>query len=213
VKQLVVIVFYCLYGSLSFGQYYEDPDLNEGFYLSLDQLQQNAPFLTDCIIHPAKEIEPDYFQQVLSNDTLYAQCTPSDTLSKFGRNELLGVCIEGVLYLQAYEEFYRVLNFGTLTYFITTNPLSGAQMPRSRIAMNSWGVGMSVGEPTVDVAREFILDTRSGEAAEFLWQNLATAIASDQELYNRYMSLKKRERKRLVHVYLRAFNDRNPIYP
>jgi hypothetical protein len=59
--------------------------------------------------------------------------------------------------------------------------------------------------------RQFILDFDSGKIFDYDIDNLEALFIRDPELHDEYMELSKKKRQQLKFLYIRKFNERNPL--
>jgi hypothetical protein len=59
---------------------------------------------------------------------------------------------------------------------------------------------------------QLIMDFESGQILNFDEINVAKMIKSDDKLFNEYMSLSKRKKRKLMFYFIRQYNDKHPIY-
>jgi len=60
--------------------------------------------------------------------------------------------------------------------------------------------------------KQFILDFDTGKVMDYNVQSLEIALMRDPELYDEYIVLSSRKKKQLKFLYIRKFNERNPVY-
>ena len=57
-----------------------------------------------------------------------------------------------------------------------------------------------------------MLDFKTGKIFDFDTKSLEVLLMVDSELYQEYMALKKKKKKQLKFMYIRKYNERNPVY-
>ena len=60
--------------------------------------------------------------------------------------------------------------------------------------------------------RQFILDFETGKVLDFEVKEIESILIRDAKLYDEFAALSARKQKQLKFVYLRKYNERNPIY-
>jgi hypothetical protein len=60
--------------------------------------------------------------------------------------------------------------------------------------------------------RQFILDFNTGKVMDYDYKNLEMILMRDPELHDEFSNLRKRKKKQLKFLYIRKFNERNPLY-
>jgi hypothetical protein len=60
--------------------------------------------------------------------------------------------------------------------------------------------------------RQYLIDFDSGKILEYDVENTELLLMRDAELHEEYMRLPGKKKKDLMFVYIRKFNERNPLY-
>ena len=60
--------------------------------------------------------------------------------------------------------------------------------------------------------KQYLIDFESGKVLEFDIDNTELLLMKDNKLYEEYVQLSKKKRKDLMFVYIRKFNENNPLY-
>jgi DNA mismatch repair ATPase MutS len=60
--------------------------------------------------------------------------------------------------------------------------------------------------------KQYLIDFESGKVLEFDVDNTELLLMKDNKLYEEYVQLSRRKKKDLMFVYIRKFNENNPLY-
>jgi hypothetical protein len=60
--------------------------------------------------------------------------------------------------------------------------------------------------------KQYLIDFDSGKVLEFDVENTKLLLMKDNELYDEYVQLSRKKKKELMFVYVRKFNEKNPLY-
>ncbi len=60
--------------------------------------------------------------------------------------------------------------------------------------------------------RQYLIDFETGKLYDYKRESLEVLLMKDPELHDEYQSLRRRKKKQLKFMYIRKFNERNPIY-
>jgi DNA mismatch repair ATPase MutS len=60
--------------------------------------------------------------------------------------------------------------------------------------------------------KQYLIDFESGKVLEFDVDNTELLLMKDNKLYEEYVQLSRRKKKDLMFVYIRRFNENNPLY-
>ena len=135
----------------------------------------------------------------------------------------------GVLYVQVQENFNRITFVGSICHFVadvTTYDTRSYSSPYGYYDpyYSPYGYGnyynpydpyyyspyhsnMSRNE-----LKQYIIDFESGKILEFDVDNTELLLMKDNQLYEEYVQLSKKKKKDLIFVYIRKFNEKNPLY-
>ncbi|PLX05847.1 MAG: hypothetical protein C0594_06725 [Marinilabiliales bacterium] len=209
---IFLIPAFCIQGTaqdtLGKVRYSTEYRFYDGIYISFDQVIQNQPISRSRIISDINPSEIDYYSQLLRNEII----TYVDLLGEQKQvpvKALWGYCNEGVLHIHWNNSFSRIPVVGNIAHFVSMvtvvhdpymDPFymsSPAMMPRSY--------------ETTDL-QQYILDFKTGSVMVFNLESMEIVLSRDQKLYEEFLDIKKRKRKKLLFVYLRKYNERNPLY-
>ncbi len=60
--------------------------------------------------------------------------------------------------------------------------------------------------------KQYLIDFENGKILEFDQKNTEILLMKDSELYEEYVRLPRKDRKDLMFVFIRRFNEKNPLY-
>jgi hypothetical protein len=60
--------------------------------------------------------------------------------------------------------------------------------------------------------KQYLIDFEDGKVLEFDVDNTELLLMKDDKLYEEYVQLPRRKKKELMFVYIRKFNENNPLY-
>jgi DNA topoisomerase VI subunit A len=72
--------------------------------------------------------------------------------------------------------------------------------------------GYSPGSYATDEMKQYLIDFETGKILEYTEKNVEILLMKDPELHDEYASLKKKKQKQLKFLYIRKFNEKNPVY-
>ena len=195
----------------------------DGIYMNFEQVKQNAPLPKYKILTNADYHDPSFFDKVLSNDVLY-YFDDNATRKEVLLEDIWGYAKNGVLYIRIGGEFNRITIVGGICHFVGTvtvtdtryvDPYYNRYNPYSYNYYNYYN-NFYYPQQSQSYSRtemkQFILDFETGKVMDYNTENLDIALMRDPELHDEYSMLKSKERKQLKFVYIRKFNERNPVY-
>jgi hypothetical protein len=219
-----VLVLFLLFPVISQAQtdtssmvrYTPDFSFNEGIFLTFDQVRNNAPIPKSKLITNVDYYDKDYFIEVLSSKYIYfydfygsRQEVKSSAIWGFSRN--------GVLYILMDNEYFRITIVGRICHFVATTTTYEDRYYDpyyyNPYYYNSYyPYGRYPSTYKTNEMRQYLLDFDTGEVFDYNTDNLQVLLMKDPELHDEYSQLKNKKRKQLRFLYLRKFNERNPLY-
>ncbi|MCD4770254.1 MAG: hypothetical protein K8R35_08815 [Bacteroidales bacterium] len=230
-KTFFVFIILVFVSGYSYGQeegdvkYTHDFRFNDGIFVSFDQVRQNAPIPKARIVTSADFNARDFFVQVFEND----QINYYDAMGirqELDIGNIWGYSRNGILYIQIQGNFNRITFVGKLAHFvadITTydrryygSPYSNYNSYYSPYSYNSYYSPYYYPYSPSTVSRselvQYIIDFETGDKLKYDVKNVELALMKDPELHLEFVSLPRKKKKQMMFLYLRKYNERNPLY-
>jgi len=177
----------------------------DGLYLNTTQIRNNDPIRIRQIITKIDKNDPEFFSRILAKNTIWfwdkngqKQQIPSDSV--------LAVAKKGKLFIYINNDLFPLIFIGNLTYFIATIDVYDYD----------YSTYYYYDYTTMDThkeTRQYILDLQEGKIYDYNYKNLQILLKKyDKNLYQKYINLPKRKRKKQIFIYIRKFNERHPLY-
>ena len=200
----------------------------EGFYLSFDQVKNNKPIPKSRILTSIDYKSKTFFDQVTEAQTI----TYFDDLGnsqEIETSKFWGYCKNGILYKYIGGSFNRVTITGNICHFVA-NITTYSNRYNSPYGYSPYGYGYSpygygyspygygypygYGSPNYKTTelKQFLIDFNTGEIMEYSPKNVKMLLMSDPELHDEYSRLRSKKQQQLQFMYIRKFNERNPLY-
>ncbi len=218
-------------------QYSPDFKFKDGIYLTFDMVKTNNPIPKAKLFTSVDYNDKDFFDQVLSSDKIYFYDNMG-VRQEIDKSSIWGFARNGVLYIKIQETFNRITFFGSIIHFvadITTgqsgynpygyydpyyspyrsyyspysyyNPYSGYYDPYS------YGYGSPYRNNTSRTNLEmFMIDFETGKEYDYNLENLEALLIKDPELYEEFVSMRNKNQKKMMFVYLRKYNEKHPVF-
>jgi hypothetical protein len=238
-KILRIIVLISLYStalppSLLSGQekegvvkYTPEFRFTDGIYLNFDQVKQNSPIPKSKILTSIDYNDREFFKKILEGEKIYFYDNVG-IRQEVAKNTIWGYSRNGVLYVQVQDNFNRITFVGNICHFvadITTIDSRSYSSPYGYYDPyyspysygNYYSPYNSYYSPyRTNVARnelkQYLIDFESGKVLEFDVENTELLLMKDDKLYEEYVQLSRKKKKELMFVYVRKFNENNPLY-
>ena len=191
----------------------------EGIFLNFDQVKQNNPIPKSSIITTVPYDDPDFFDLVLKEKKIQVfdmlgskQDIPVKNIWGFSRN--------GVLYVNINDGSYRVTIIGSICHFVaslTTYNSPYSSYPYYAYSYPYYSYPYSPyyspysGTQTSEM-RQYLLDFKTGNIMEYDEESVELLLMTDPELHDEFSALSNKKKKQLKFLYIRKFNERNPLY-
>lgn len=196
----------------------------DGIYLNFDQVKMNSPIPKSKILTSIDYNDRDFFKKILEGEKVYFYDNMG-VRQEVAKNTIWGYSRNGVLYVQVQENFNRITFVGNICHFvadITTIDSRSYNYPYGYYDPYYYPYGYSnyynpyYSPYRANVARnelkQYLIDFESGKILEFDVDNTELLLMKDDKLYEEYMQLSRKKKKELMFVYVRKFNENNPLY-
>jgi hypothetical protein len=220
-------------GNDSLVKYTPDFRFKDGIYLNFDQVRANNPVPKAKLLTSTDYNDREFFKKLFESQKIYfydgmgiRQEVESSNVWGYARN--------GILYIQIQENFNRITFVGSICHFVadvTTydsryyNSPYGYYDPYSYYSPYSpyYGYGNYYspygsyyspyrGNMSRNELKQYLIDFESGKILDFDIENTELLLMKDNALYEEYVQLPHKKKKELMFVYIRRFNEKNPLY-
>ncbi len=211
---IFVLLVLISFPSLAFMQntkdsirYTIDFKFNDGVFLTFDQVTSNRATPFKNIISNENYLSDDFVSKVLTKDKIriFINGEKTEILTK----NIWGYAKNGVLYIHHTKTFYRIPSIGSISFFIANIKI------KYQSQTDPWNTNYynSINQDyTTTELHKFLLNFKDGTLYDYSIQNIAKLISSDTQLFNEFIALKKRKRKQMSFIYIRRFNENNPLF-
>jgi hypothetical protein len=189
----------------------------EGIYINFDQVRQNNPIPKSRIITSIAYDDPDFYDRILTDKKLQV-FDNLGTKQEINVKNLWGFSRNGVLYIDLNEGYYRVTIIGNICHFVANlttynnnyNPYYSYAYPYYSYPYSPYYSPYSNTSNTE--MRQYLLDFKTGNVLEYDEESVELLLMQDPELHDEFASLSKKKQKQLKFMYIRKFNEKNPLY-
>lgn len=207
-------------------KYTHDFKFKEGIYMNFEQVKANDPIPKYKILTNADYHDPEFFDKVLNRDQIYF-FDDDAVRQEIQLSDIWGYSRNGVLYIRLGADFNRVTIVGGICHFVGTVTITDTRYVDPYYNRynyyNYYNYYNSYYNPyysnpmrTQTYSRtemnQYILDFETGKVMEYEVESLEIALMRDPELHDEYLNLRSKDKNKLKFLYIRKFNDRNPIY-
>lgn len=213
-------------------KYTPDFRFTDGVYLNFDQVKDNSPIPKARLLTSTDYNDREFFQKLFEADKIYFY-DGMGIRQEIEKSSVWGYSRNGVLYVQIQENFNRITFVGSICHFvadITTldsryySPYGNYYDPYSYYSpYSSYGYGNyynpygSYNSPyarnvTRNELKQYLIEFETGKILEFNMESTELLLMKDAKLYEEYVQLPRKKKRELMFVYIRKFNENNPLY-
>lgn len=211
-----ILIGQCIYSqvdSIDFIKYTSDFQFKEGLYLNFDNLKNNSPLPKSRIISETNYNDPEFFDKVLAKSKVYYYDNIGNR-NELNPNKIWGYSRNGFIYINIENEFFRITSIGSICHFIASHTTYYTEHYNNYSYYNSYYDPYYLpptSYPNVEM-RQYVLDFKTGRVLDYNYESIEVILMQDPELHDEYTALSKKKKKQLKFVYIRKFNEKNPLY-
>ena len=200
----------------------------DGIYLNFDQVKLNSPIPKAKLLTSIDYNDREFFKKILEIDKIYFYDNMG-VRQEIAKNTIWGYSRNGVLYVQIQANFNRITFVGSICHFvadITTYDSRYYNSPYGYYDPYYSPYGYSNYYNPYDPyyspyrqsnmgrneLKQYLIDFESGKVLEFDVENTELLLMKDNQLYEEYVQLSRKKKKELMFVYVRKFDEKNPLY-
>lgn len=211
-------------------KYTPDFRFTEGIYLNFDQVKLNSPIPKAKLLTSTDYNDREFFKKLFESDNIYFY-DEMGIRQEVSVSNIWGYARNGILYIQVQGNFNRITFVGSICHFvadITTydsryySPY-GYYDPYYSSMTSPYGYGgyypygsyyspYTQNRVSRNEMRQYLIDFESGKIMEFDVSNTELLLMKDSKLYEEYVQLPRKKKKDLMFVYIRKYNENNPLY-
>ena len=211
ITHLILFLFISLTGWSQYDttgkvRYTNEYVFKEGFFISFDQVLANKPVSFERIISGEKNSET-WLDDVLNLKTVVI-LDDYGIQQKIDINQIWGYCKNNALYVNWDKEFYRIPYIGRISHYLATQTV---RMDYYADPYYGYTPGMGPSYETNKLVQN-IIDFENGKSFPFSLEAVESFLMKDMVLFDEFNQLKKNKKKQLMFLYIRKYNERNPLY-
>jgi len=208
-------------------KYTPDFKFTDGIYLNFDQVKANSPIPKAKLLTSADYNDREFFNKVFSSDKIYFY-NEMGVRQEVQKNNVWGFARNGVIYVMIQGNFNRITFVGSICHFVadvtTYDTRSNYYSPYGYYdpyySPYSYGMYDPYGyyspyrqqNTARTELKQYIFDFETGKILEFTVDNVELLLMKDPTVYDEYVQLPRKKKKELMFVYVRKFNEKNPLY-
>jgi hypothetical protein len=200
----------------------------DGIYLNFDQVKLNSPIPKAKLLTSIDYNDREFFKKILEMDKIYFYDNMG-VRQEIVKNTIWGYSRNGVLYVQIQANFNRITFVGSICHFVADITTYNSRYYNSPYGYydpyySPYGYSNYYNpyDPYYSPYRQsnmgrnelkqYLIDFESGKVLEFDIENTELLLMKDNQLYEEYVQLSRKKKKELMFVYVRKFDEKNPLY-
>jgi hypothetical protein len=206
---------YCQNDTIGKMRYSPEFRFADGIYLDFSEVKGNAPIPKSRILTTLDFNDEEFFNRLLEEKKIYF----FDNLGakrEVETKKLWGFSRNGNLYIRVGNEFDRIIIVGSICHFAANISTYNQRYYDPYIYDRYYSPYNSYNNPSANYEtkemRQFLLDFSTGNIMDYEVKSVEVLIMQDPELHDEYMGLSNKKKKQLKFMYVRKFNERNPLY-
>ncbi len=205
----------------------------DGIYINFDQVRLNDPIPKAKLLTSTDYNDREFFKKVLEPDKIYFY-DGMGVRKEVQKNSIWGYARNGILYIQVQGNFNRITFVGSICHFVADITTYDSRYYNSPYGYGGYYDPYSYYSPygygnyyspygsyyspyrqsnmSRSEMKQYIIDFESGKTLEFNVENTELLLMKDNKLYEEYVRLSRKKKRDLMFVYIRKFNEANPLY-
>jgi hypothetical protein len=209
-------------------KYTPDFKFKDGIYLNFDQIRINSPIPKAKLLTSADYNDREFFNKVLESEKIYFY-DEMGIRQEVEKSNIWGFARNGVLYVLIQDSFNRITFVGNICHFVadvtTYDTRFNSYSPYGYYDpyYSPYGYGSSYPYGSYyspyrqqsmprNELKQYIIDFETGKIFEFAVDNVELLLMKDPTVYDEYIQLSRKKKKELMFVYIRKFNEKNPLF-
>ena len=202
----------CQTDSLNIIKYTPEFKFREGVFINFRQVRENNPIPKSRILSGVAYDDPYFFSKILENKEIRF-FDNFGTQQSIKTKNIWGYSQNGILYIGINNGFYRIIIIGSICHFVASyTSYNSNYYPYSYYDYRYNPYGISPTASTRTEMRQYLLDFSTGNILDYDVESVEVLLMKDPELHDEYAALRNRKKKQLKFLYIRKFNERNPLY-
>lgn len=198
-------------------KYHPGFEFNDGIFANFEMVRDNNPIPPARISTSVDIFDRDFYDKVTAEKEIIIY-DDNGVKKVIETGNIWGYSRNGVLYINVASSFHRISFVGMISHFvasiITYNP-NFYDPYYSNPYYYPYGYNQHRMPPSSYSStelRQYLLDFETGEVMEYNTESVEVLLMKDPELSDEYQSLRNRKKKQMKFVFIRRFNEKNPLY-
>ena len=181
----------------------------DGIYLNLNQFLENNPIPRSKIMSPYDPERFDYFEKVLSGENVEF-VDRTGIIRSFPKKRIWGYANNRNIYVNLKNQFNPIIHLGCICLVIIEE--SAFKLSNIQLLGGSYGtIYLAIPIYAQKKHSIFIYALESVKLFNYNTASIKLLLADDNELFEEYNNLTKRNQEKLIFKYINCYNTRHPL--
>ncbi len=181
-------------------------NFNDGIFITFNNFKHNSSIAFSQIITNEQLNNTNSINEILKQKKINF-FDNNGIKQELKTKTIWGYSFNNKIYIHYNNEYNIIPIIGSISHFIANKQVYHNTYVDPFDAQYTSGYNnYRTSEP-----QEYILDFNSGAIYEFNIKNFLLLLSKDEKLYTEFTKLKKRQQRQMIYIYLRKFNEKNPI--
>lgn len=208
---LLGISIYAQNASDSLILYTTEYKFTDGIFPDFESVKRNTPIPKGRIITDYNFDDNNFFENITTQNKIYYFDNLGNRLEIKSKN-IWGYSKNSTLFINIDDGFYRITLVGSICHFIAYQTYDNyGSSPYYNPYYSNYPY-YSGNPSTSTELKQYLLDFNTGRILPYDVEGVEVLLIPDPELHDEFMQLSSRKKKQLKFVYIRKFNERNPLY-
>jgi hypothetical protein len=198
-------------------KYSHEFEFNDGIYANFTMVKDNSPIPPARIVSDHDMFDRDFYDKVTAEKEIVIY-DENGVKQEIKTQDIWGYGRNGVIYINVGLAFHRISFVGSISHFVATVTTYNSNYydPYYNPYYSNPYYYDRHGLPQSNYAntelRQYLLDFETGEILDYDIEAVEVLLMKDPELADEYLALRNRKKKQMKFVFIRRFNEKNPLY-
>lgn len=183
----------------------------DGIFPDFQSVKHNNPIPKSRLISNHDYDDNSFFENLLNQKQIYYFDNLGNRLELPTKN-IWGFAQNGFLYIAIDDGYNRITLVGNICHVVAYHTYDNYN---NNSYYNSYGSSYpyySSQPSTTTEMKQYLFDFETGRIVPYDSDGLEILLMADPTLYDEYMELSSKKKNQMKFVYIRKFNDRNPLF-
>lgn len=180
----------------------------DGIFLDFESVKRNEPIPKNRLMSDLNYDDNDFFDKTLAQNKIFYYDKLGNK-TELDKDKVWGFSRNGFLYIRIENNYFRITLMGSICHFVAIISYENRTYYEPYYYNSPY---YPQNTTTSTEQRQYLLDFSTGRVLNFDEEGVEILLMTDPELYDEFVQLSKKKKKQMKFMYIRKFNERNPLY-